>query len=377
MKNLFLLFIFIFAAGEVFAQTSEALTDEAAAFRPGRIELVISASTTTSLESYFGHASLLIVPEDGDLDEAYVFSFLAVTKESSQLKYYADGLTGQFPFQLAVYPANKFLFDKAFQEQRSVTRVILPATDTQKQNLWRHLLKLRQNPKLMGDYYFVRYNCATAALAALKESGIQIHQKQIVFRSPVKGVRPLNMPEMMREALLTPYPTLYVPSVHDMVKPLEEKYGHMFTTTFGSKQNEKNSAYEPWSAEILRVLPQLKTEELLLISQRLAPADRVRAEAIENVLRIRPRGPTKLVRFTEVSQVFYTVCEDLGCARKVVGELARNMGRPALAKLLRANTVTAGLALTSFKPEIDFSTSPQARHWQLLNQAMKEFLAQR
>jgi hypothetical protein len=346
------------------------LGDTDDAFRPERIEILISANTFSSIESFFGHSSILVIPEGGSWEDGRVFDFLAATNnESNVLKYYAKGASGQFPFTLVVSPVRDFLFKRLFIEQRSVQRLILPTSPAQRQKLWEHLLDLQKNPKKIGDYYFVRYNCATAVLAALKYSDIQINTKQIILQKPVRGVRPTQLSSWLRAGLLTPFPEQSVPSVLAMVESLENRYRQ----TLRSQPNRDRTLYADWPAQTLALLPKLSTEELLTIANILLPADQNRAAVVQQILRSRPPGPSRLIHFRELPQAFYDVCENSACAQNVVAELKKLSSEKGLQRMALGNEMQFADSWLSFMPEINFETSPQVHHWKLLNEALSPY----
>jgi hypothetical protein len=353
-----------------FRAQGASLDDAGDVFRPGRIEILISANTFSSIESFFGHSSILVIPEGGSWEDGRVFDFLAATDESNILKYYAKGLSGQFPFTLAVAPVRDFLFKRLFIEQRSVQRLILPTSPEQRQKLWDHLLDLQKNPKKIGDYYFVRYNCATAVLAALKYSGIQINTKQIILEKPVRGVRPTVLSSWLRAGLLTPFPEQSVPSVLAMVESLENRYRQ---TLRSQPTNKDKTRFADWPASTLALLPKLSTEELLVIANILLPADQNRAGVIQQILRTRPSGPSRMIHFRELPQAFYDVCENSACAQNVVAELKKVSSEKGLQRMALGNEMQFADSWLSFMPEINFETSPQVRHWKLLNEALSPY----
>jgi hypothetical protein len=364
-------------AGLVQAQVS--VDRDGNSMSPGRIEILITAGTTKALESFFGHSALLLVPEGGDWQDGHVVEFLAAINESQASKhsqFYDNilkdlkGLSGQYPFQLVVSPATDYFFRKLVQEQRSIERVILPATKEQKLKLWNDLLDLNAHPKKLGDYYFVRYNCATAVLETLKSAGIQINTRQIIFSSPIQGIKPKNISSLLRAVLLTPYPTLSVPSMLETVQDLERSY----RLVLRSEVSQDSGDFLPWSTQALQLLPKLSTENLLAISTLLSPEDQARNMTIRLILQSRPRGPTKLLKYVELPQAFYDVCADAKCAQNVVRELEKLYPRQILQKMAFKNEMQRADAELSIMPEVDLQTSPQALSWKLIVEALRERL---
>jgi len=344
---------------------------------PERIEILTTAGTMTAFESFFGHSALLLIPEGGDWQDGHVVEFLGVIDESQESKHFefyniilkdVKGFSGQYPFQMVVSPAKKYFFKKLFGEQRSIERLILPTTKQQRLNLWNYLLDVQANPKKLGNYYFVRHNCATAVLETLKAGGIQINTRQIVFSSPIHGVRPQNVSSLLRSVLLTPYQNQSVPSVMETVQGLEKSYG----VSLRSEVRKEGGDFQPWSAQVLQILPKLSTENLLTISAMLSPLDQARNMTIRMILEGRPRGPTTTIKYVELPQAFYDVCVDATCAQNVVRELEKLYPQKTLQKMAFANEMQMADAQLSFMPEVDLQTSPQARSWRLIMEALKQ-----
>lgn len=348
------------------------LTSIAIAGSQERVEIIISDSSTAAFESFFGHASVFIVPAGKSWDEGMVYNFVAKVDGSSNMSYYRKGLTGGFPFVVESVPSVAFFENKIVHENRNIKRLLLPLTESQKQKLKATLSDLQKNPEKMGNYYFHIKNCVSMIFALLKDSGVQVKYYDLVITSLDSGIIPKHFEENARSSLLIPLPGDVIPSIKSLLTQLEEKYDLKIESVL----DDKSKKFLGWKRTEQDALAGMSLEELILAAQGISIKDTVRSSFLQDLIRLHKRRvKVNFVRVKEFPDSFYTICEDKdkACEQRLARDIKQTYDLKLLKRLYRTDSMALGEAI-SYHPEFNFETSEQSQHWQRVVSVLKEIL---
>ncbi len=172
---------------------------------------VLVAGAGDGLISSFGHTFLRLVAKDGDWGDDIVIGFLAdpnrvyddesTIKKIGKFKYYAGFISGRYPIAVQVSSLYDFWSQYVIKEKRSIERKIILSTHADRQSLIKNLDEmLLKHDEQLGNYSFLKRNCATVVIDLLNRSG---------FPRPVNRIiSPSSILDYYSWSWIAPYPTL-------------------------------------------------------------------------------------------------------------------------------------------------------------------------
>lgn len=174
------------------------------------LELLVADSYGEKAESRFGHALIRFIDEDQDPFNDLVVGFeMQALREEDK---YTKGFSGGAETVPMVYSLVDIIRKYVIHEKRPLTRIILPSSTEQIQRLKNNFNQFLILPRIVGDYNFIRNNCATALLKVLFDSGYYIDHAWADV--------PTLFSKRFRFNLMTPYPAIIIPSAGTLVESL-------------------------------------------------------------------------------------------------------------------------------------------------------------
>lgn len=305
------------------------------------IELITAGGTWNSPISLFGHTMLRFIDTDDDPLNDTLIGFEMLVADPN--KIVEKGLKGGYENFLTVREFNAYLITYALKEARSTIRTILPSSPKQISDLKKAIERVSKVPDFVGDYDFLKNNCASAMLRLLSMAGYPM------FRTVVDIPGQLN--QRLRNAVLTYAPDITLESFddffHEKVCDFLKKQNVSFCTLtwIKSKVNSWDDlwrdTYEDylldpnfWSYLDANLTPLEKSYVTNLFPHKYTPlkseSDKSKAVFLlfaqfqiknQNLLRNYP--PSKLI--PSIPLAAYRSCEpnDLSCRKERVSAIAQ------------------------------------------------------
>jgi hypothetical protein len=262
------------------------------------IELIIAGPIDHQIESRFGHSLLRFVGSGRSPINDKVLSFGADIDEP--ILSYAKAVVGSYAIIAEVQSFGEFIKRYVENENRSLSRYIIPTTPEMRKNLIAKLRERVENPHKMGRYKYFTNNCVGALLAYLRDSNIPvIEQKEV----------PSMLPWQMESQYLSPYPALVTSTSMALLNDL--------ATGLKVPVNQLRAGHWPRSA-----IPLLQTLDVARVTQLFyesPPSDPIVRQEMKR--RIQEAGTVQLERVYKLMplpKVAYGLCDNLQCASEVV-----------------------------------------------------------
>ncbi|MFN8847400.1 MAG: DUF4105 domain-containing protein [Bdellovibrionales bacterium] len=329
-----------------------------------KIEILVTAPSTNSIESIFGHSALLVIPPGKSIEDGTVWNFQPdISKADTNTPFQTIlGLTnGQFPFLILQEPALIFFSRQLIYELRSIQRIIVPTTPLQSGNLIKILKQVEANPRLLKKYSFRTENCLTAILRILRLSGLPINLNQLITIAKNLPLEPNHLPQIFRQLLISPIPPQTALNLFAQLKILEKKYNLKL------QSQNVNGKYLSWDSREKYIFKSLKKHELALAAHSLAIFDDQRLPYLQELIKnSNSSDHQSLVNLNNFPDIFYRTCTDFKCAKKLVESAKEVLGKQDFLKL--KSTVIQEYRRSSrlFVPEINIMQSPQGVSWKLI-----------
>lgn len=166
------------------------------------MEVLVADSTSSKIESLFGHSAIRFIDNDESEYNDLVLSFQMLALDSSKVNSKALGGWENFPF---VYSFEDYLKQYMSNEGRSVKRLIIPTDQEKLENVVLNLATILEVPDIVGDYNFFTNNCLTAIFKVLSDSGYAIHDDSIL--NLAFGIQvPVLAERVLRKSFIVNYP---------------------------------------------------------------------------------------------------------------------------------------------------------------------------
>lgn len=162
------------------------------------LELITAGPYSGTFESRFGHTLLRFIDRDQDPFNDLVVAFEMVAIDGSRILQ--DGFNGQSAVAPTAMSMVEVMTNYFLDQQRKITRTILPTNKAQLKVVAEEILTLSQIPSALGNYSFIKNNCDTAMFKLLAEAGFSVPQAAIDI--------PTFAPERYSRAGYAPFPAL-------------------------------------------------------------------------------------------------------------------------------------------------------------------------
>jgi hypothetical protein len=296
------------------------------------LEVVIAAGDDKVFYSRFGHAMLRFVKADGDFATDSVLSLLA-NEDVNQIKW-SKGLLGGYGILPFISSMGEFWEEYVKIEKRPLRRYILVSSPEQRIQLIKTIKAWSENPKLAGDYTFLKNNCVGALSLLLERSG---------FPSGlgIGPIIPTNFDEWLKSTLISPYPALEVKNTSSLFDDLSTKL-QITLQDLLSGQN--------WPAQSGEVIEKnysdLQIKQLLI--QITQMPESIREYLVQNH-NFNNGGASleDVLVFKTVPQKLYKICEDQACIKDVILDAGQIWSKSELTDAFRKDDFAYWLAMGS------------------------------
>jgi hypothetical protein len=244
------------------------------------VELVIAAPSRRHIESLKGHSLLRFVDDDGNPLNDLVISF---TADTGGRVSYLKGCLGRYPSMVQLLTMRHLLDEYVRQEDRALSRYIIPTSRYSRLRLRASLEDWIQTPTNMRRYGILRNNCSRLLTRCLGKAGITPDSHEVSF--------PINIPPYLRKNLLNPYPPVVVPTLRNV----RAKIGRAPKSGFASLTDSERLRYA------------LETRDL--------PVDGL--EELAAALSAIP-DPVEAYNLSSLPEAVYQACDDPRCAEEAV-----------------------------------------------------------
>jgi Domain of unknown function (DUF4105) len=267
------------------------------------LEAIIAAGSDDAFYSRFGHAMIRFVKADGVFETDYVLS-LEANVPDNQINA-MKGVFGGYQVVPIVQSFGDFWEEYVQQEERPLSRYIVLSTPALRHQLLTQLKAWSENPKLSGDYTFLKNNCVGALAKLLDDSGFPT-------TIGIYPVIPTDWDTWLSESLLSPFPATQMQSPKDLYTK--------FTATLKISVDQSQTAAN-WpvnSAELIEAqLSDLEIKQLLLQMPQMPEAIRQSLVAKHNF----SNGGANLdqvMTYKAVPTNLYAPCSTDACATQML-----------------------------------------------------------
>jgi hypothetical protein len=288
------------------------------------IEYISAAGTSEAMMSRFGHSLLRFVDNDNDYTNDVVLSFEANTP-SSQIDY-QKGIMGGYEVLPRFDLLQNFWVRYVRHQSRPLHRLVIPSNKEMRNKLIDELVRMQQDPSVLGDYTFLNRNCAGVLAQLFINTELSFKSKSISGRVPVLFQNWLN------SSLLVPYAPIISLSPYNVFKKVK--------TSLSLEDEIKINDYEKWPDDSTSKLRNsLNQKELLFlynelsdlpfeIGRGLLKGNRYSEELTFN----------KTIGMTSIPHSLYQLCETESCARHNLKIESKIWGRSNSLKQLNKRT---------------------------------------